>query len=213
MFTGDETPVLRDEASRQDTRPPQSAQGPAHVVDASVLEPPEPTEDRAAVEDLPDIEASESLPGQNGADLVPRREFDEWRDRAVRLQADMDNYRRRRRLLAQEEIKAERQRLLRGYVSVIDDLDRALSVTEGGSAGLRHGIELTRRGALQFLQKEGVEKIEAQGQAFDPAWHEAVATVDGSGLAGNRDTVVRVIESGYRLGDELLRPAKVVVAV
>jgi molecular chaperone GrpE len=145
--------------------------------------------------------------------LVPREEMEEWRDRAQRLQADMENYRRRQRRLAQDEIQMERQRLLRGYLGVIDDLDRALSVTEGGDARLRQGIELTRRGALQFLQREGVEKVEAQDQAFDPAWHEAVATVGRNGMTRNRDTVVQVVESGYRLGDQLLRPARVVVAV
>jgi molecular chaperone GrpE len=139
--------------------------------------------------------------------------MDEWRDRAMRLQADMDNYRRRQRRSAQDGIRIERQRLLRGYLGVVDDLDRALSATAGGDARLRQGIELTRRGALQFLHKEGVEKIEAQDQVFDPAWHDAVATVGRNGLALNHDTVVQVVESGYRLGDQLLRPAKVVVAV
>jgi molecular chaperone GrpE (heat shock protein) len=94
-------------------------------------------------------------------------ELQEWRDRALRLQADMDNYRRRQRRLAQDEM----------------------------------------------LQKEGVERFEAGGHPFDPAWHEAVATVRRNGTQTDLNTVVQVMEPGYRMGDRLLRPAKVVVSI
>lgn len=140
-------------------------------------------------------------------------ELETWRDQSLRLQAEMDNYRKRQRQRAQEEIEAQHRRLLGEFLRVVDDLDRALSTPEGGEPGLRKGIELTRRTALQLMEKEGVERIKAEGQAFDPAWHEAVATVRGAGPETAPNTVVQVIEPGYRLKDQLLRPAKVVVAV
>jgi molecular chaperone GrpE len=172
----------------------------------------------------------------------PSPELDEWRERALRLQAEMSNYRQRQQRLAQDQIEVERQRLLGAFLQVVDDLERALATpadstpllpsgasplseapSEDGD-GLRRGIELTHRAALQLLKKEGVEPIPAHGQPFDPNWHEAVATRQvareavGTGAADNgsdivANTVVQVLEPGYRLGDQLLRPAKVVVAV
>ena len=140
-------------------------------------------------------------------------EVEEWRDRALRLQAEMDNYRKRQQRCAQDQIEAERHRLLGGFLRVVDDLERALGAPVAGADGLRQGIELTHRAAMQLLQQEGVERIEAKNRAFDPNWHEAVATVGHSGDQTSTSTVVEVVEPGYRLGERLLRPAKVVVAV
>jgi molecular chaperone GrpE len=148
-----------------------------------------------------------------GASEDTQSELQEWRDRALRLQADMDNFRRRQRRLARDEIQTERERLLSGFLPVLDDLERALASSDSDTGGLRHGVELTHRVAAQMLQKEGVERIEAGGHPFDPAWHEAIATVRRNGTQMDLDTVVQVMEPGYRMGDRLLRPAKVVVAV
>jgi molecular chaperone GrpE len=140
-------------------------------------------------------------------------EAEGWRDQALRLQAEMDNYRKRQQRWAQDQIEAERQELLGAFLRVVDDLERALAASASDGEGLRQGVQLTYRTALQLLRKEGVEQIQAEGRPFDPHWHEAVSTVglDGHHVAPN--TVVRVMESGYRLGDRLLRPARVVVAV
>lgn len=146
-------------------------------------------------------------------------DLDDWRDRAMRLQADMDNFRKRQQRLAQDQIEAERQRLLGAFLQVVDDLERALAASEvpgdglRDGDGLRRGVQLTHRTAMQLLQREGVEPLEAKHRRFDPNWHDAVATVGHNGSLAAADTVVEVVEPGYRLGDRLLRPAKVVVAV
>jgi molecular chaperone GrpE len=140
-------------------------------------------------------------------------EVEEWRERALRSQADMDNFRKRQKRLAQDEIAAERERLLTGFLSVVDDLERALAAPGSDVDGLREGVELTHRAALQFLEKEGVEAIQAENQPFDPNWHEAVSTIANNGSGLEADTVAQVLEPGYRLGENLLRPAKVVVVV
>jgi molecular chaperone GrpE len=146
-------------------------------------------------------------------------EVEEWRDRALRLQADMENYRRRQQRLAQDATGTERERLLNAFLGVVDDLERALAAPVSGEEGVgaaesvRRGVELTHRAAVQLLEKEGVEPVEAEQQPFDPNWHEAVATVGRNGHELEPDTVIQVVEPGYRLGDRLLRPAKVVVAV
>lgn len=136
----------------------------------------------------------------------------DWQDRALRLQADMESYRRRQQRLAQEQAAADRERLLRAFLQVTDNLERALAARPGGSEELRQGVQLTQHAALRMLETEGVEPIAALGQPFDPAWHEAVCTVSGNEPQTAPGTVVQVIETGFRLGDQLLRPAKVVVA-
>ena len=156
-----------------------------------------------------------------GAEEGPEREsrleaeVEEWRGRALRLQADMENYRRRQQRLAQDTTGAERNRLLNAFLQVVDDLERALAAPEGlpSAESLRRGVELTHRAAVQLLQKEGVEPIEAEQQPFDPNWHEAVATVGRNGHNLDADTIIEVVEPGYRLDGRLLRPAKVVVAI
>lgn len=150
----------------------------------------------------------------------------------MRLQAEMENYRKRQQRLAQMEVQAERERLLAAFLPIVDDLERALAASHHGhrgagpsqahlpsrahlpsQAGLLHGVELTHRAALQLLQKEGVEPVESENQPFDPNWHEAVTTVPRNGHQADPGTVIKVLEPGYRLGDHLLRPAKVVVAM
>lgn len=155
----------------------------------------------------------QELPGDGERGAAAQAEENEWRDRALRLQAEMDNFRKRQKRLAQDEIQAERERLLRSFLRVVDDLDRALTAPVVDGQGLRAGVQLTRRSALQLLQREGVEPIEGRGQAFDPNWHEAVTTVDHRRAGVEPDTIVEVLEPGYRQQSQLLRPAKVVVAV
>jgi molecular chaperone GrpE len=130
----------------------------------------------------------------------------------------MENYRRRQQRAAQDQIRQERNRLLNAFLEIVDDLERALAADAAGgepshAEGLQHGVELTHRAAIQLLEKEGAVAIEAKGQLFDPNWHEAVATVPRNGHRVEPGTIVEVVEPGYRMDDELLRPAKVVVAV
>ena len=136
----------------------------------------------------------------------------EWRDLALRLQAEMDNYRKRRQRLAEEQIAAARLELLRNFLPVVDNLERALAAFGGEDSGLREGVRLTHREMVQRLQQEGVERIEALYRPFDPNWHEAVTAVAHDGRGVVPGTVIEVVEPGYRLGDRLLRPARVIVA-
>jgi molecular chaperone GrpE len=139
----------------------------------------------------------------------PPAETTDWQGMAQRLQAEMDNFRKRQTRRADEAIAAERERLLRSVLPLADNLNRALSYNNTTETNLRQGVELTQRELLRFLEGEGVTKIEAVGQPFTPELHEAVATAPAH-MAPN--TVIQEVEAGYRLGDKLLRPAKVVVA-
>ena len=135
-----------------------------------------------------------------------------WRERALRLQAEMDNYRRRQRRVAQEAARAEQERLLDDVLGVADNLERTLAVQQPDSSAIRQGVELTRDELMRVLSKHDVARFEAQGAPFDPTQHEAVHVVPAEALGGKPGTVVQVVRSGYRRGERLLRPAQVVVA-
>jgi molecular chaperone GrpE len=155
-------------------------------------------------------------------------EGSEWRDRALRLQAEMDNYRKRQRRVAQQEAQAGQERLLRDVLGVADNLERSLAAARQSpngpgtpdrrSAGaLRRGVELTRDELLRVLANHGLERFGAMGEPFDPAWHEAVHVVSARALGVEPGTVVEEIQPGYRKhdavhGERLFRPAQVVVA-
>jgi molecular chaperone GrpE len=143
--------------------------------------------------------------------------MDEWRERALRLQAEMANYRRRQQRVARDEARAEKAALLRDVLAIADNLDRALSAAQELSqkqaqvARLIEGVELTRSSLERTLDKHGLERIQAEGEPFDPAWHEAIHVVPASSVGVEPGTVVQVLEAGYRDQDALVRPAKVVV--
>jgi molecular chaperone GrpE len=127
-------------------------------------------------------------------------------------QDEIENFRKRQRRLAEDRIEANRARLLRNFLMIADDLERALQVEGGADGSLRQGVELTMRSLKQLLKQEGVEPLRAKGETFDPTWHEAVGTVPHQKLGVDRDTIVDVTQQGYRLDGRLLRPARVIVA-
>jgi molecular chaperone GrpE len=133
----------------------------------------------------------------------------DWQALALRLQADMSNFRQRQTRRADEAINTERERLLRLILLVADNLARALSHDGQEDEALRRGVELTFRELMRMLRAEGVTRIEALGQPFTPELHEAVATIATNAKVGS---IVEEVEAGYKLGNKLLRPARVVVA-
>ncbi len=135
-----------------------------------------------------------------------------WRDRALRLQAEIENFRKRQQRLAEERVVADRERLLRAFLGVADDLERALTTDGADAESLRQGVDLTHQSMMKLLDREGVEPIRAAGQPFDPSWHEAVGTIPHERTDAEPDTVAQVVQPGYRLGNRLLRPARVIVA-
>ncbi len=110
------------------------------------------------------------------------------------------------------EVEREKRAILAGLLEVLDNLDRAIEAARTGALGssLLQGVELVRSQFLAKLEAHGVMRIEALGQPFDPALHEAVATVPVSNPA-QENAVVAVVRPGYRIGDEVLRPATVAV--
>lgn len=153
--------------------------------------------------------ASNNIPaaGEEGDELAT------WRERALRLEAEMDNFRKRQQQMAQITIAEERERLLRGLLQVADDLDRAIAAGNAAPEKLIEGLSLTRQTMTRLLTSEGVEHVPADGEPFDPNWHEAVGSRPHQETGKAAGEIVQVVTPGYRLGERLLRPARVIVAV
>jgi molecular chaperone GrpE len=133
-------------------------------------------------------------------------------DRFLRLAAEFENYKKRVQRDQDEYTKYAHERLLKDLLPVLDNLQRALQHTqsEGNTNGVVHGVELTCKQYLEVLSRFGVRPIPSVGLPFDPAVHQAVATVEAKGQKPN--TVVEEYEKGYFLYDRVLRPAMVTVA-
>jgi molecular chaperone GrpE len=144
-----------------------------------------------------------------------QRERDEYLDLAKRTKADFENFRKRMTAEVQAAGARGKGELLREVVPVLDDLERAIQAAgldpEGDSEdGLAHGVLLVFRSLRDSLSRNGVEAVDPKGEKFDPMQHEALSMVQAEGVeSGN---VVEVMQKGYRLGEQLIRPARVVVS-
>lgn len=148
-----------------------------------------------------------------------RRERDEYLELAQRTKADFENYRRRAAREAGEAERRGKSGLARELVPVLDNLERALraaqidpeaEAADGDGAGLAHGVLLVYRDLRSAVERAGVETYDPAGERFDPTWHEALSTRLADGAEPG--TVIETVEKGYRLGDQVLRPARVVVS-
>jgi molecular chaperone GrpE len=134
-------------------------------------------------------------------------------DKLLRRQAEFENYRKRVERERGELYQHGRDDVLLQFLPVVDNFERALSsleTSEGDAEALRHGVELIHKQFKDALSKFGLEAVEAVGQTFDPHVHEAVTTEVTDKHKEN--TVIQEFQRGYRIGDRLLRPAKVKVA-
>lgn len=136
----------------------------------------------------------------------------ESHERALRAQADLENYKKRAQKEKEEIQKFGLERLLKDFLPVLDNLDRALEAAQKSSDfdSLRTGVEMTRKLLDGAFGKQGVKGFSAVGQAFDPRLHEAMQQVESATVPAGH--VVYEAVRGYLLNDRLMRPALVVVA-
>jgi molecular chaperone GrpE len=144
-----------------------------------------------------------------------QKEKEEYLELARRTQADFENFRKRMAAEVQAARVRGKSSLIKEVVPALDDLERALQAAgldpEGDSEdGLAHGVLLVLRGLREALARNGVETVDPEGEKFDPQWHEALSTVAVAG--GESGTVVEVMQKGYKLDEQLVRPARVVVS-
>jgi len=131
-------------------------------------------------------------------------------DRLLRLAAEFDNYKKRAARERQEYVALANERLVKELLPILDDLERALAAAEEHEeAKLEEGVRLVHRSLEQLLAREGVEVIDTSG-AFDPHVHEAMLAQPSE--EAESGTVIDVMQKGYRLGNRVVRPARVIVA-
>lgn len=191
---------------------------------------PEPEPETAEVEDLAgDAPEPDADPDEAGEDRFSDLDREDLEEEARRLEAeleeareeargyleklrktkaDFDNYRKRKASEVEAARRDARDDLLEDLVEVLDSFDRALE--QAGDEGAREGIEMIRKQFLTVLSSDGVERLEPEGEAFDPRVHEAVLREATDEV--EEGTVLQVLEAGYVRGDETLRPARVKVA-
>ncbi|NNL85594.1 MAG: nucleotide exchange factor GrpE, partial [Myxococcales bacterium] len=153
--------------------------------------------------------------GKLEAELTELRAAHEaLQDQYVRLQADYDNHRKRVMKERQDAHNYGHENIVKDLLGTVDNLERAIEHARSSAGGdfeaMLQGVELVQRELIQALDRHGVSVIEAAGEAFDPAVHEAMAQQEDDSVPQN--TVVQVFAKGYQLRDRLLRPAKVIVS-
>ena len=128
----------------------------------------------------------------------------------VRSLADFDNYRRRMERDVASSVEHGKRDLIFSFLEILDSFERALQQVGTASPALVEGLEATHRKTLALLQTQGVVPFKSVGEKFDPALHEAVATVSGPEYVPG--LVIDEFQRGYRSGDVVLRPALVRVS-
>ena len=175
-----------------------------------------PGDDSQAEEQAPtavagdgDVAEVESIESDLDELVTVAAERDQYLALAQRTQADFENYRRR---VARESALAQERgaiKLARELLPALDNLDRALEAADQDDP-LLQGVRLVREELDAALGRVGIESFSPTGEIFDPALHEAVVHQPVDGAASG--TVAEVYQPGYRLGDHIIRPARVVVA-
>jgi len=222
---------MNTDRNNQGGRAPASMPGPARPVDedeyAAVAagEPEAPGGPAVPATDEPAPDAAEGAAQCVEVDLdaltAKAEKAEEYLELAQRTKADFENYRKR----AIREAAAAQDRgiakLAMELLPAVDNLDRALEAAEGANSGdgaadpengssLFSGIKLVHADVIAALARVGIEPFSPKGEKFDPQHHEAIAQQPVEGAASG--TVVEVYQRGYRLGETVLRPARVVVA-
>jgi len=209
---GPRIPASREmeQALREATEAMESRRGGSNPAGSSEAAQQAPSSDKLTIEML-----SKELQDLKGLYEDKIKECEETEERYVRLHAEFDNFRRRSLKEKHESLQFGHQNLVKDLLSAVDNLERALEHgAQGGGAsevqGVLDGVELVHRELLGALAKHGVTTIEAEGQPFDPAVHEAMGQVPNAEVPPN--TVLQVLQKGYRVHDRMLRPARVLIS-
>jgi molecular chaperone GrpE len=193
--------MIQDEGARaagpvSDTTPPPDGGGPASSPPTAEAEE---SGAQAVEQDLDALLAD------------ARKERDEYLDLARRTKADFENFRKRVAADVQAAQARGKGEVAREVIDAVDNLERALEAAQADDGeGLRAGVEMVLGGLRETLVRHGIEAVDPKGETFDPNQHEALSTMPVEGTESG--TVVEVMQKGYRMDEQLLRPARVVVS-
>jgi molecular chaperone GrpE len=166
-----------------------------------------------------ELEEEEAEEEEVDETVVLKAEIADLKERYIRLAADMENLRRR----TEREVKDARvfaiSNFARDVLSVSDDLSRAMQVVRDSQntedplasvAGLVEGIAATERAMITTMERHGVTRVDPLGEKFDPNYHQAMFEVPDATKPNN--TVMNVVQAGFKIGERMLRPALVGVS-
>lgn len=168
-------------------------------------------ENSGIITESPELQQTSSAEMEALLNAAETKASEHW-DKLLRIQAEMENLRRRTEREVSNAHKYALEKFAYELLNIVDTLERSLTVQiEGNSAvkDMQTGIELTLKMFLNTLQKFGVTAIDPMGATFNPELHTAIAVTPNPDVTN--DTVIQVTQKGYLLKDRLLRPASVVV--
>jgi len=167
------------------------------------------TDDARTEEEVVETPETPGTPREPDVLAAVTKERDDYLDALQRLKAEFDNYRKRVARDQQQLAARAHERLVKELVPVLDDLERALeAASEHEEAKLEEGVRLVHRSLSALLAREGLSEVETNGK-FDPYTQEALLSQPSDAEEGS---VIQVLQKGYKLGDRVLRPARVVVS-
>ena len=166
-------------------------------------------ENAAETTPSPETETAEAAPVEDKAAAL-EAELKEKSDRILRLQADFENFRRRTAKEKEELAAVITQNLLTDLLPLLDNFERAMTVEQTDGEAFQKGVEMIFTQLREVLDKHGLQSIEAEGQTFDPNFHQAVMRVEDSDAPDG--TITQVLQKGYQAKGRVIRPAMVQVA-
>ena len=166
-------------------------------------------ENAAETTPSPETETAEAAPVEDKAAAL-EAELKEKSDRILRLQADFENFRRRTAKEKEELAAVITQNILGDLLPLLDNFERAMAVEQSDGEAFQKGVEMIFTQLREVLDKHGLQSIEAEGQTFDPNFHQAVMRVEDSDAPDG--TITQVLQKGYQAKGRVIRPAMVQVA-
>jgi molecular chaperone GrpE len=212
-FSTDISQSVIDEAMRSVDRSHRDgvAPSPEVSVDAPAAPAPAPpVNPEESAREVSELQAQLDASQAAGREMMERLKSEH--EKLLRATADLENFKKRASKEKEEVQKFGNERLLKDFLPIADNIDRALehARTSSDLEGLRKGIEMTRKLFEDTLGKHGVKGFACKGQPFDPHFHEAMQQVESAELPPNH--VVSEVVRGYTLNERLVRPALVVVS-
>lgn len=199
-----DAPVGEEGLTADETVPETAAAEPAATA-------ARPAEAKPGGEGDPPVQPSAAGPaGVSGAAAAAMKAAEEWKARAYRATADLENTRKRNAREKEDLRKFAIEGLLKEILPVIDNLERAIGHAGDSEDPLAQGVRMVLKQFTTVVENQGVTPFEAQGEAFDPMVHEAMTQVETDEVPPGH--VFQVFQRGWMIHDRLLRPAMVVVA-
>ena len=197
-----------NDASSDDTTPDNSAETD-DLAQTQESAAPKPMSDQPSESSGADTDED-----SDSALRAAKSEAEKYRDMALRAEAEMQNLRRRSERDVQNAHKFGAERLIQNLLPVVDSLEKAVEASQQAETAeddpQLEGLKLCLKLFTDVLIKEGIEVVEPMGQPFDPNVHEALSIIENPDMEPN--TVMAVIQKGYRLHERLVRPAMVMVS-